>query len=115
MKKQGIALGSGGVSKVCHSRESLDQDLWQEQSERCKTDMLSRSASSWKWRSSCKQPDLEIDGEALFAGPESYTVKTSMKMASAGATSTTRTTVTAKWLGNDCGDLKPSQRPSPKK
>ncbi len=112
MRSKGIAMGPGGVAQICHTRESIDQGRWQGEQGRCKTDMLSRSAKSWKWRSTCKQPDAEIDGEAIFAGPESYTVKTALTMAIKGETRTTHTTIAAKWVGSDCGDLKPVQ-PSP--
>ena len=120
MRSKGVALGPGGVHQICHTRESLDQSAWLGQQGSCTTDITSRSARSWKWRSTCKQPAMEGDGEALFAGPERYTVRSAMTMAVDGKAQTTETTVTAKWLGASCGDLKPMQpaapvRPAPAK
>ena len=109
MKKRGVDMGQGGVQKICHSRESLDQGRWKGDSERCKTDVTSRSATSWKWHSSCTGPEFDMDGEAQFANPENYTVKTLMTTQRQGKTQTMRMTVNAKWLGTDCGDLKPMQ------
>ena len=106
MKQQGVAIGSGGANRVCLSKESLDAGRWQN-SANCKTDFGSRSASAWKWHSVCPQTDTTIDGEAVFASPESYTVRTATTRTFRGDTKVTRTTLQAKWLGADCGDLKP--------
>jgi hypothetical protein len=112
MKKRGVEMAQGGVQKICHSRESLNQGQWKGDSEKCKTEITSRSASAWKWHSSCTQPESEMDGEALFSSTENYTVKTSMTTKHQGQAQTMRMTVTAKWLGADCGELKPMQRPA---
>jgi hypothetical protein len=114
MKKRGMDVSEGGGQKVCHTRESLDQGRWKGDSERCKTDVTSRSASAWKWRSVCTQPEFEMDGEAQFANPENYTVKTLMSSQRDGKPQTMRMTVTARWIGADCGDLKPMQPPPAK-
>ena len=115
MKKRGIDMGEGGVQKICHSRESLDQGRWKGDSERCKTDITGRSAASWKWHSVCTEPPSEMEGEALFTSPESYTVKTLMTTHRKGQPQTMRMTMTAKWLGADCGELKPMQPPPARK
>lgn len=115
MKQKGVDMGQGGVSKICHSRESLDQGRWTGDSERCKTEVTSRSASSWKWHSTCTQPEYEADGEAIFTDSENYIVKNSMTTKRQGQSRNTRMTITAKWLGADCGDLKPFQPFTPGK
>ena len=108
MKQQGVDLSGGlGDMKVCLSKQSLEQNNWQGQQGNCKTEVLSRSASTWKWRSVCTDPQAVIDGEALFASPEAYTMKTVMKRTAGGQTQTARMTTESKWLGSDCGDLKP--------
>jgi hypothetical protein len=112
MKKRGVDLGEGGGQKICHTRESLDQGRWKGDGERCKTDITSRSANAWKWRSVCTQPEFEMDGEAVFSNPENYTVKTLMNSQRQGKPQAMRMTVTAKWVGADCGDLKPMQPPA---
>ena len=114
MKQRGVDMGqgAGGGQKICHTRESLDQGRWKGDGERCKTDVTSRSANAWKWRSVCTQPEFEMDGEAVFSNPENYTVKTLMNSQRQGKPQTMRMTVTAKWLGADCGELKPMQPPA---
>ena len=106
MKQQGVALGSDGANRVCLSKESLDAGRWQNAAN-CKTEFGSRTASAWKWHSSCPQTDAVIDGEAVFANPENYTVHTTTTHTFRGETKVSRMTLQAKWLGADCGDLKP--------
>jgi hypothetical protein len=106
MKQKGMAVGSGGANRICVTRDSLDAGRWQS-NPTCKTDYGTRSASAWKWRSTCDQSGTVVDGEAVFANPENYTVSTTSTHSFRGETKTTQTTIKAHWLGADCGDLKP--------
>jgi hypothetical protein len=106
MKQKGVALGPGGSSRICFGKESMDPASWGRAAS-CKTDYGERSSRSWKWHSVCTQPEMTIDGEALFASPESYTVHTTTTMQRKGETKTSQRTIQAKWLGADCGDLEP--------
>jgi Protein of unknown function (DUF3617) len=104
MKQRGMAVGTGDLNRICLSKDSLDAGRWQH-SASCKTDYGTRSASAWKWHSVCG--DTVIDGEALFANAENYTVSTTSTHAFRGQTRTTQATLKAHWLGADCGELKP--------
>jgi Protein of unknown function (DUF3617) len=116
MKQRGVDMSqTGGLQKICHTRESLDKGRWKDDSERCKADITSRSAAAWKWRAVCTQPDAEMDGEAVFTSPENYTVKTLMTSQRGGKPQTMRMTMTARWVAADCGTLKPIQPPPPTK
>lgn len=109
------ARGSGieGGLKICHTKESLDQGRWHDAQTRCKTDFGTRTGSVWKWHSSCGEPTAsETDGEVTFTNPENYTVKTSMTMTMKGQARTSQMTMTAKWLGSDCGAVKPFTPPA---
>jgi hypothetical protein len=116
MKERGVDMSGGaGGMKICHSKESLDQGKWQGDQGNCKTDILSRSSTQWKWRSVCSNPKAESVGEANFANPENYTViSTTTAAAPGGAPKTIKSTIRSKWLGADCGDLKPIQAPKTK-
>ena len=110
MKQSGIDMSAGnGDIRMCMTRESMEKNDWQGQQGSCKTDVLNRSATSWKWKSVCTQPPSEIEGEAQFKNDESYTVKTVMK--SSASPEPRRMTINGKWLGANCGDLKPLQIP----
>lgn len=106
MKQKGIAMGAGGVSRICFTKESMDPARWGNAAN-CKTDYGARSNSSWKWHSVCTQPEMTVDGEAIFANAENYTVNSTTTMKLRGEAKTSQRTVRGKWLGADCGDLKP--------
>lgn len=108
MKERGVDMGAdGGAMKICLSKESLDAGQWQNTQSSCKTTYSSRSDKSWKWHSVCTQPAVESDGEALFTDDKNYSVNTTMKMSMNGADRITHMKITSKWLGADCGDIKP--------
>lgn len=114
MRQHGIDMSGGpGQMKMCMTRESLDAGKWQGEQTRCKTS-FNTAGSVWKWRATCDQPPSVSDGEATFASAEAYTVKSSTTMTMQGQTHVNKMTLTGKWLGGDCGDLKPVA-PSPSK
>jgi len=108
MKQQGVDT-SGGGTRLCMTREMLDQGRWHDTSPRCKVDFSTRSASAWKWRSVCTQPDSTGEGEAAFHSPESYTVTSNTTMMLKGQTRTSTNVIKMQWLGAACGDVKPLQ------
>ena len=66
-----------------------------------------RSASTWRWHSSCPTLNSESDGEAVFDSAESYRARLTTTAAVRGRTTTTTRMVQAKRLGAACGDVKP--------
>jgi hypothetical protein len=111
MRQHGISIEGGGKFKVCMSKESMDTDAWHQQSQRemsCTT-QRSKSGNVWKWHSSCPAPHAsESDGEATFVSDTQYTMKVVTTTTREGGEKTTRTmTGQSKWLGADCGDIKP--------
>ncbi len=105
MKKNGF--GTGGAMQVCHTRESLEHSLWAEQQTDCKATFSTRSASSWKWHTMCPTSGYESDGEAIFTDPENYTVKSTAVSKDGDKVRNSNTTITAKWVSSDCGNVKP--------
>lgn len=112
MKQRGMDI-SGGVNnmKMCLTREQLDEGRWRSEEGRCKTDFITRTATQWKWRSVCTQPPSESEGEANIASPERYTVKVTTVSQRKGEPRNMQMTMNAKWLGADCGDVKPLAQP----
>lgn len=109
LKKRGVdaSAAARGDMKICLSQASLDGGRWQGNQGSCKTDYLSRTASSWRWRTQCTEPKMEADGEARFESPERYTVQMNMTATVQGVASKSQTTLTSRWLGADCGSVKP--------
>lgn len=108
MRQRGVEMGEGGTVKMCLSKASLEQGQWQRQHGNCKTEYLSRTAASWKWRSRCSSPvESESEGESIFESPEAYTVRTTTRMTMQGQPRTVQMTMKGTWLKADCGDVKP--------
>ncbi len=107
MKERGVDMARGGDMRICLTKESLDRERWRDERGTCKTDYSSRSGNTWTWHTSCREPASETDGEATFASSESYTVKTTTRMNVQGEARASRMTLASKWLGADCGDVKP--------
>jgi hypothetical protein len=112
MKQRGIDMSAGGgTMKICMTREHLDEGRWRSDEGGCKTDFTTRTATLWKWRSVCTQPPSESVGEASITSPERYTVKVSTTTERKGEPRSSQMTMNAKWLGADCGDVKPMAPP----
>ena len=114
LKQRGVDTSGGGGARVCMTRETLDQGRWNETNPRCKTDFGTRSASAWKWRSVCTQPDSTSEGEAVFHSPESYTMTMTSTVQVKGQPRSSKHVAKMQWIGADCGDVKPLQ-PGPKR
>jgi Protein of unknown function (DUF3617) len=110
MKQRGVDT-SGGGTRICMARETIDSGRWQDPGPRCSFEVTSRSASAWKWRSACTEPPSTSEGEAVFHGPESYTVTNTSTVTRKGKAHSSTHVAKMKWLGADCGDLKPMQIP----
>jgi hypothetical protein len=117
MKKQGVAMGADGsrAMKVCYTREMLDANAWQERvPTSCKTEYLTRSADRWTWRTTCPPPGASVsDGEAVFKSSDAYTVRVTSRREAAGTGKAVegKTQIDARWLGADCGSIKPMGLP----
>jgi hypothetical protein len=107
MKQHGVAAGAAGMGQVCYTRETLERSPWADQETDCKTTFSNRSATSWKWHTSCPKSAYEADGEAVFPDHENYTVQSTSVSKIGEKVRNSHTTITAKWLGSDCGGLKP--------
>ena len=110
MKGRGLSMpDANGAVRVCLTKEMFDSGSWQQVGANtgCTTTFSTRTSSTWKWHSSCKSLNSESDGETVFASPESYRTKMTTTATVQGKTNTTTRIVQAKWVGADCGDVKP--------
>src|ERR1700732_4959420 len=107
MKQQGVDASDSGGRRVCYGREMIEQGRGAEQPNGGKTDYSSRTVSLWKWHSSCPEIGYEGDGEAIFPSSEQCVEQSCGVIHAEGQANTTRSTITAKWLSADCGDIKP--------
>jgi hypothetical protein len=110
MKARGISMpDANGATKVCLTKEMFESGRWQQMAAEsgCTTNYSSLTGTTWKWHSSCSALKSESDGEAVFSSAESYRTKVTTTMTVTGKTNTSTRIIQAKWLGADCGDIKP--------
>jgi Protein of unknown function (DUF3617) len=118
MKANGVQMAPSATGnttvRMCLTKDMLEQNRWQQNDHNCKMDPPSRSGSTWKWKVVCPQGTGE--GTTTFSSPEAYTTQMHMTMAREGGTQHTMDmTHRAKWLGADCGGVKPMAPPAAKK
>jgi hypothetical protein len=118
MKARGLSMpDANGATKVCLTKEMFESGRWQQMASEsgCKTDYSTLSGTTWKWHSSCAALKSESDGEAVFNNAVSYRTKVTTTSTVMGKTKTSTRVVQAKWLGADCGDIKPFAPPAARK
>ncbi|MBN8503573.1 MAG: DUF3617 domain-containing protein [Burkholderiales bacterium] len=110
MNAQGVDLGSGKV-RMCISAEMLKQERWQQPREGCQMEVTQRSGSEWRWKGRCTQPPGEMEGVTRFQGERAYTSQVRVSTQRQGKTQVMTMDSSARWLGADCGKLKPMVLP----
>lgn len=114
MKARGVQMpDEHGAMKACLTKDSLDSGAWQQVANEagCTTNYSQRSGSMWKWHTSCTSIKSESDGEMTFTGAEAYRTTMRTTATVGGKTTTTTRIVEGKWLGANCGDIKPLVAP----
>jgi uncharacterized protein DUF3617 len=118
MKARGVSMpDANGATKVCLTKEMFESGAWQQMASEagCTTNYSTLSGTSWKWHSSCTALKSESDGEMVFNSPESYRTKMTTTATMMGKTTTSTRIIQGKWLGADCGDIKPFVPPGARK
>jgi hypothetical protein len=116
MAKQGVKMGQGspggGMSvKVCMTKEMVERNDIATQRGDCKTTQQSRSGNTMKMAFSCTNPPSTGDGQVTFTSPESYSMKMAVATAVQGRPEKVNMDGSGRWLGADCGDVKPIAMP----
>jgi hypothetical protein len=94
----------------CLTQEKLDKDLFKDENEQdatCKRTVVSRTSTSQDIKIECSGR-MKMTGEARFTATSRESVNGSFKIMSGdGANNMTiNSTISAKWLGPACGDVK---------
>lgn len=114
MAQRGVSISSaagGAISvKACISKEQAERhEMPVSENGRCKHD-TQRSGKTVKMHFVCTDPASEGDGEFTFDSPEHYSNKMTIKRGDKVMTISGE----ARWLGADCGDIKPHAAPAAK-
>jgi len=117
MARQGVKMGpAGGVTaKVCMTKEMVEKNELPSQQGDCKTTQQSRSGNTMKFAMMCVNPPSTGEGQVIFTSPEAYSMKMVMTSQSRGKPEKMNMEGGGKWLGSDCGNIKPTAPPAAKK
>ena len=118
MKARGLSMpDANGTTKACLTKELFDSGAWQQLASDtgCTTNFSAQSATTWKWHTSCTTIKSESDGETVFSNAEGYKTRVTTTLTVTGKTKTTTRMLQGKWLGADCGDIKPLTPPAVRK
>lgn len=114
MARNGVAMGAaapggGGTTvKVCISKEMAEQrHMPVQQQGECTRTVTSQSASSMKLQFACKNPSSSGEGTFTFGGDSAYQMVMKVTSQVQGKLETMDLNASGKWLGADCGALKP--------
>ncbi|MBI2732337.1 MAG: DUF3617 domain-containing protein [Aquabacterium sp.] len=114
MKARGVQMAPGGGNmgiRMCLTREMLDENRWQKTEGNCKNTSMTHQGNTWSWKFSCTQPVSEGEGSTTFTDSTSYSSNIRITSQRNGQPQTVTMKHHAKWLGADCGDLKPMAPP----
>ncbi|HEY8102551.1 MAG TPA: DUF3617 domain-containing protein [Burkholderiaceae bacterium] len=117
MRKMGVNMplmqDGGMVMKVCISKEMAERDQPPPQAHQnnsgCKSKNFQRTGSNYSVDIVCDGPHMKGDGKAqgTFSGNEHFNSTYDFKGTSGGRPVAQHQETSGKWLGADCGDIKP--------
>ena len=110
MAQQGVNMASGGKgggmsSRICVTKDMAARNEAPPAQSDCKQEQLQRSGNTTKFRFTCGNPPSTGEGEIVVHSPEAYTMK--MNVTQKGKSERMTMEAQGKWLGNDCGSIKP--------
>ena len=99
--------GRGMSVKQCMTREMIERNEMPTQQGDCKTTKQQRSGNTMKFAVSCTNPPSSGEGQVTFVSSEAYTMRMSVNTNVGGRPETMNMDASGKWLGSDCGSIKP--------
>ena len=116
MGKQGVALSSNGsgaiVAKTCISKEMVERSQLPVQTQGdCTSTTSDKTSTGMKFKFVCANPASSGEGQFTFMGDSAYTMKMKLTGTEKGKPQTSTIEGSGKWLGSDCGNIKPIASP----
>lgn len=119
MAQRGVQLapGAGGGMgiRMCMTREMAERNEVPAQQGDCKTTQQQRSGNTMRMAFTCANPPSSGESQVTFSGSEAYTSRTTVTSMVKGKSEKTTIEGTGKWLGADCGNVKPPVSAAAKK
>ena len=110
--KVGGGAGGGMTLKVCMTKEMVERNegLAQQRGD-CQTTQQSRTGNTMKMAFTCTNPPSSGEGQVVFTSPEAYSMKMLVNTTVQGKPEKINMEGGGKWLGADCGSVKPMVPP----
>ena len=113
MMKHGVQMGAGGMSvKTCMTKEMVERNEIPSHKGDCRTTKQEKTGNVLKFAVQCTNPPMTGDGQVTFTSPEAYNMKMVMHTKAEGKPQTMNMEASGKWLGADCGSIKPHAMPA---
>jgi hypothetical protein len=109
MAKQGVSIGSDGIAmKMCITPEmAAQQELPIQQQGNCTYKRSPMVGNTLKFSFTCTKPQGSGDGSVIFSSPTAYTSSMRVTSSATGSQENVDIQSTGRWLGSDCGSVKP--------
>jgi hypothetical protein len=115
MAKQGVQLGVGGGglrTRMCMTREmAARSEVPVQQQGDCTHKRSPGAGGTMKISFTCTNPRTSGEGEVSFQGDTGYRMKMKMMSDASGTPETMTMDASARWLGADCGNVRPMAMP----
>jgi hypothetical protein len=108
-----VGPGAGGAMavKVCMTKEMAERNEVPASQGDCKTTQQSRSGNTIKMAFACTKPPSSGESQVTLVSNEAFQSRTTVTSTEAGKPQKTTIEGTGKWVGADCGTVKPMQPP----
>lgn len=111
MARQGVQMGANNSIRICMTKEMVEKNEIPSQQGDCKVTNQARSGNTMKASFACTNPASSGNTEVTIASPEAYTMKTNVTTSARGKPEQMTLEGSGKFVGADCGSVKPVQAP----
>ncbi len=113
MGKGAMGMGAGGrAAKTCITKEMMARgEMPTQQDAECTTTVSDKSSTGMKMAFVCPKSQTTGEGVYTFQSDTVYTMKMKTATKAGGKPVTTTIDSSGKWLGSDCGSVKPMAAP----
>jgi hypothetical protein len=97
---------------MCITKEMAERNqVPVQQQGNCTSSTSNKTGTGMKIKYTCTNPPTSGEGVFTFSGDSAYTMKMKVNSAGQGTPKTTSMDASEKWLGSDCGAIKPMAMP----
>jgi hypothetical protein len=116
MKSRGVTMGAQGTTaKFCLTKEQAAKPPEARMTGDCKPADIKRSGNTMSYKFACTTPQqVNGEGQLTYVSDKAYTGTANVTTQAQGQARQMTMEMTGKWLGADCGDVKPLGAPPSK-